>query len=439
MAAGIMQHAVLVPGTSKILFFEDGAGTYLFDPNAGTFKSETAGSNLFCAGQTVLADGRIMTLGGDQNGRPEDGTVNTNIYNPATDTWAQASAMHYLRWYPTATRLPDGRILATSGTASGVVQPIPEVYDPAHNTWTALTSAQNYIPPYPFMFVLPDGRIVQVGAFTNPTDIQVLNPANWTWSTVDPTVNDAGSAVMYQPGKILRAGSSGGPGTTSATSSAAASVLDMTAASPKLQNVAAMANPRAFLNMTVLPDDNVLVTGGDRTHYIYDSTGAVYAAESWSPVTRQWTTLASSKVPRYYHSTAVLLPDGRVVVGGGWGTTSTTDGKEHSYEIFSPPYLFKGPRPTITAAPGSVGYGNQFAVSTPDAGRIAHAVLVAPAATTHNFNENGRYVPLNFTANAGALTVGAPANADLAPPGPYMLFLVDQNGVPSVATWVTIH
>ena len=204
---------VLIPGTSKILFFEDGAGTYVLDTETGAFAAETAGNNLFCAGQTVLADGRIMTLGGDLNGEPEAGLVNTNIYNPATNSWTATAPMHYLRWYPTATKLPDGRILATSGTASGVVQQIPEVYDPASNTWTALPSATDFIPSYPFMFVLPDGRVVQVGSFTAPTDVQVLNPANWTWSTVDPSVTDAGSAVMYQPGKILRAGSSGFPGT----------------------------------------------------------------------------------------------------------------------------------------------------------------------------------------------------------------------------------
>ena len=440
MSAGIMQHAVLIPGTSKILYFEDGAGTYLLDPNTGGIKAEVAGSNLFSAGQTVLADGRIMTLGGDLNGEPAAGTTNTNIYNPGTDSWTAAAAMNYLRWYPTATKLADGRILATSGTASGAVQQIPEVYSPSANTWTALPSARDYIPSYPFMFVLPDGRIVQVGSFTDPTDVQILNPANWTWSTVDPTVTDAGSAVMYLPGRILRTGTSGFPGTAAQTSSAAAYALDMNSPNPRLRQVASMANPRAFLNMTVLPDDNVLVTGGNRNHQIYDQgAGATYPAELWSPTTERWTTLASNHVPRYYHSTAILLPDGRVVVGGGWGSTATPDGRQHSYEIFSPPYLFKGPRPTITSAPGAVGYGASFTISTPDATTITRAVLIAPSAVTHNFNENARYVPLNFTAGAGVITTTAPPNGNWAPPGPYMLFLVNNNGVPSVATWINVN
>ena len=137
-AAGIMQHSILIPGTSKILFFEDGAGTYVLDTSNGSFAAQTAANNLFCAGQTVLADGRIMTLGGDLDGEPAAGLPNTNIYNPASNSWATAAPMNYLRWYPTATKLPDGRILATSGTASNVIQGIPEVYNPAANTWTAV-------------------------------------------------------------------------------------------------------------------------------------------------------------------------------------------------------------------------------------------------------------------------------------------------------------
>src|SRR6516162_6832961 len=223
------------------------------------------------------------------------------------------------------------------------------------------------------MYVLPDGRIVQVGTFPSLTNVQVLNASNlanpqgWTWSTVDSSVTDAGSAAMYLPGKILRAGSSGFPGTAPQTSSANAYVLDMTAANPHLRQVASMANPRAFLNMTVLPDDNVLLTGGNRTHDISTAASATFPAELWSPDTEQWTTLASNQVPRYYHSVALLLPDGRVVIGGGWGGAGGANDRQRSYEIFSPPYLFKGARPTITSAPTDVTYGNSFTVTTPNA------------------------------------------------------------------------
>ena len=138
----VMQHAVLIPGTSSVLFFEDGAGAKILDTNTGAITPEPAANNLFCAGQTVLADGRVLVLGGDAAGNPQYGSVATNIYNPATGTWSAGAAMHAIRWYPTGTRLPDGRVLATDGTNSGVVQQTPEVYDPATNTWTLLSTVR---------------------------------------------------------------------------------------------------------------------------------------------------------------------------------------------------------------------------------------------------------------------------------------------------------
>src|SRR5581483_7224512 len=162
----VMQHAVLIPGTSSVLFFEDGAGAKILDTNTGAITPEPAGNNLFCAGQTVLSDGRVMVLGGDAAGNPQYGSVATNIYNPADGSFTPAASMHAIRWYPTGTRMPDGRVLATDGTNSGVVQQTPEIYDPANNTWTLLPASANLnIAYYPFMFVLPDGRLLEAGAF----------------------------------------------------------------------------------------------------------------------------------------------------------------------------------------------------------------------------------------------------------------------------------
>jgi Galactose oxidase-like, Early set domain/Glyoxal oxidase N-terminus len=436
----IMQHAALIPNSSRIVFFEDGAGASVLDPTTGQVEVEPAGSNLFCAGQTVLADGRIMVLGGDAAGDPQYGSVATNIYNPATDSWSFAAPMHSVRWYPTGTKLPDGRILATGGTSSGVTQQTPEIYNPVNNTWTLMATTANLdIAYYPFMFVLPDGRLLEAGSFNlGGVPVKTLNLATQTWSTVDGRAIAAGSATMYRPGKILRTGTPGGPGTASQTASTAAYTLDMTSASPSLLPTGSMANPRAFLNLTTLPDGNVLATGGDRTHDITNLNGAVYTAEEWSPSTGRWTTLASNHVPRYYHSTAVLLPDARVVVGGGWGGAGGDGVRQRTYEIFSPPYLFKGARPTITGAPAATGYGARFHVSTPDAASITSAVLIAPSAPTHNFNENARYVPMAFGASGDGLQLTAPPNANYAPPGAYMLFLVNANGVPSIASWIDI-
>jgi hypothetical protein len=127
-----------------------------------------------------------------------------------------------------------------------------------------------------------------------------------------------------------------------------------------------------------------------------------------------------------------------VLIGGGWGGAGGDGDRQRTYEIFSPPYLFKGDRPTITSAPGAAGYGSSFTIGTPDGSGISSVVLTAPAAVTHNFDENNRRVPLSFSVTGGALHVNAPANGNVAPPGPYLLWIVDGNGVPSVARWITI-
>ncbi len=209
----------------------------------------------------------------------------------------------------------------------------------------------------------------------------------------------------------------------------------MTQPSPAWRQVASMAFPRAHHNTTLLPDGTVLVTGGSTALDGYDVTKAVYEAELWSPETETWQTLARGTIPRLYHSTALLLPDARVLVAGsgndGPGLANQTRG-----QVFSPPYFFKGPRPTITAAPATAQYGSTFTVATPDAASIAKISLIRPGAVTHSFDEDQRIVSLSFTAGPGSLSVQAPANANLAPPGYYMLFIVNTAGVPSVAKFV---
>jgi hypothetical protein len=199
-----------------------------------------------------------------------------------------------------------------------------------------------------------------------------------------------------------------------------------------------MVYPRSFLNLTTLPDGTVLATGGETDKNGGNIANAVYAAELWSPQTQTWTTMASMHTPREYHSTAVLLPDGRVLVSG-MGSDFGQVPDEKNAEFFSPPYLFKGARPAITQAPAQIQYGSTFFVGTPDAASIASAVLIRTGAVTHFFDENARFVPLAFQQTAGGLTISAPANGNLAPPGYYMLFLVNSNGVPSVAPFVQIQ
>ena len=157
----------------------------------------------------------------------------------------------------------------------------------------------------------------------------------------------------------------------------------------------------------------------------------------WDPVTETWTTMARMQIPRLYHSTALLLPDGRVLAAGG-GRAFGKVTSQLNAEIYSPPYLFKGARPTITSAPTAIGYGSNFVIETPDVSSIAMVSLVRPGAVTHGYNQDQRFLSLTFTQTPGGLQVQAPANANLAPPGYYMLFVLDTDGVPSAASFVRL-
>jgi len=428
-------HSLLLE-TGKVLTWEDettSPASSVWDPTTSTFAPVPYTSmDLFCSGHAQLRDGRILVAGGHITNYV--GINNATLFDPIAETWSSAALMAYARWYPTVTELPDGRLLATSGAIScqGCNANTPEIYDPTANTWTQLTAATISLPLYPHMFVLPNGNLFVAGSYELPVAGMELNVSTQTWTTIDPNLYDGGSSVMYSPGKILKAGTSANSDSPYADSAATAYTIDLTQSSPAWKATSSMANPRTYLNLTMLPDGTVLATGGETTTNPFDLTKAVYAAELWTPSTGNWATLSSMQTPRVYHSTALLLPDARVLVSGGgqYGTGSTN---EFNAEIFAPPYLFKGPRPTITSAPSQLTYGQGFTVQSPNAANIASVVLIRLGTVTHAFNENQGFIPLTFTTTSGSLTPTAPANSNIAPPGFYMLFIVDTNGVPSVA------
>ena len=245
---------------------------------------------------------------------------------------------------------------------------------------------------------------------------------------------------MYRPGKILKTGTSVNPDLAVRPSASTAYVLDMTQSSPAWAQVPSMNFARTYHTMVMLPDGNVLVTNGGQTTDAVGVESAVIQPEMWSPATQTFTKLASMVSPRLYHSTALLLPDARVLVAGGGRFNDINEPTDQlSAEIYSPPYLFKGSRPTIGSAPSTVSYATNFSVSTPDASQISSVALLRLGAVTHAFDQNQRYVPLTFQQITGGLSVQAPGSPNLAPPGYYMLFIVNINGIPSVASMVKIQ
>ena len=423
---------------NKVLFYQDGATPTVWDYVLGTFTNIPGPADLFCSGHALLADGRVLAVGGYGESGTTIGIANAEIFDPVGQTWTSVPKMQYKRWYPNATTLSDGRILVTAGwqTSAHTNAGISEIYDPVANTWTSLINANNPFETYPFMYLLPDGRVIHIGGSEYATDTDVLDLNTTTWSVVDSHIVDGGSATMYLPGKFMKAGSAS-DSQNAGPSLNTTFVLDMTQPSPAWQQTASMAYPRSFLNLTTLPDGSVLATGGETDRNGGTIANAVYAAELWSPQTQTWSTMASMHTPREYHGTALLLPDGRVLVSG-MGADFGNVPDEKSAEFYSPPYLFKGSRPTISQAPAQIQYASNFFVGTPDGATIASVALIRTGAVTHFFDQNERYLPLIFTQTTGGLTVTAPVNANLAPPGYYMLFIVNNAGVPSAAPFVQV-
>jgi fibronectin type 3 domain-containing protein len=422
----------------------------LWNPSTGAFTSVPYSRNLFCAGHTQLPDGRTLIVGGHVSANA--GLADTTIFNPVTKLWTRGPDMAVTRWYPTALQLPNGRVFVYAGDNIVVDRPgqphafedasvdsLPEVYDPAGNTWQSLTGAKLTSPLYPYLFMLTDGRILDAGP---DTVTRTISPGIWSWQTVGTSGFDGGSAVMYRPNKVMKSGSWSDPdfaGAKQFDSTNRTAVLDMNAANPTWRETAPMNFGRAYHTLTVLPDGKVLATGGQSTSDGIKLQDAVLPAEIWDPATETWTTVAPLANGRLYHSTALLLKDGRVLVAGGGRTGPEDAVNQLSAEVYSPPYLFKAPRPTISSAPASVNVGSNFTVSTPNAASIQRVSFVRTSSVTHAFNMSQRYLELPFTAGSGSLTVQAPPNANHAPPGDYLLFLVDSNGVPSVGEVVRVN
>ena len=409
---------------------------YLWHPSSpGAFSQvPNAHTDVFCAGHSFLPDGKLLIAGG--HFETLGGVKDANIFNFASGTWSRVIDMAGARWYPTTLPLGNGHVVVVAGSDEHHHANLyPEVWDGAK--FRLLGGAPLEMPYYPWLHLGPDGRAFNAG----PEQVtRYLNPAGdgeWTYygNTTSGVHRDYGTSVMYEPGKVLIIGG-GDPPVKSAE------VVDLNAGTG-WQPTGPMQFARRQANALSLPDGRVLVVGGTSSPGFYDESGAVLTPEVWDPATGTWSALNDMKIPRGYHSTAVLLPDARVLAAGG-GRCGTCYVEHADAELFSPPYLFNADgsaavRPTITSAPTTVDRGQTFTVATPDAASIKRVTLVRLPSTTHAFNMNQGFTSLAFTATPTGLTVTAPANPNLVPAGHYMLFVLNGSGVPSVAKIVQLN
>jgi galactose oxidase len=433
--------------------------TYIWDPATRT-SSETKNQpilkdgtsvNLFCSGHTFLADGRLMVVGGHLF--DSQGVNQSCIYDPATDTWTAEALMNNGRWYPSAVTLPDGGVLVLSGSfASGPLQPPPNsnVVNPTPQVWRgtgwqSLTDFEDGLTLFPRFHIEPkQGRVFMSGAQgesffldTNGAGIWIPGPSRALG------LRDYAPSVMYDTGKVIFMGGGLDAGTNLPTNGA--ETIDLTAANPTWHPTSPMHFRRRQHNATILPNGMVLVTGGTQgvNFNDVDPGSPVRAAELWDPATGTWTVMAEEAVDRCYHATAVLLPDGRVFSAGGGeyapenNVANPAKDTHADAQLFSPPYMFRE-RPTFSGAPDQLFYGQAFELKVANAEAIGKVTWIRLASVTHSFDQNQRLNTLAFTKGDGALNVTAPANANICPPGHYMLFVVDGNGTPSVGHIVRI-
>jgi hypothetical protein len=451
-------HMHLLP-TGKILAWGRQDQPRVWDPESGTFTTVAADAMLFCSGHALMPDGRLMVSGGHLD--DDKGLAVTHFFTPSGDlgNWNNAGGalMAKGRWYPTVTVLPDGRVVTVAGRdATSTVVSIPEVWN--GSSWVQLTNASKSFPYYPRDFVAPDGRVFYAGEMVQTWWLDVnANGGTGKWTAGPshqwPYNRDYGSAIMYDDGKILYVGGGGDDHTNNPHSTIngsptnTAEIIDLNDASPSWSSTNSMEFRRRHLNATVLPDHEVLVTGGLSGGTFNDLSTAVQEAEIWNPSNGRWTTLASAQRPRGYHAVSLLLPSGEVLHGASGDANvpiflpnaGTPYPREMNHEIFTPPYLFKGNRPTITSVPSTVTYGQSFTVQTPYAAQITSVTWIRLPSVTHAFDQNGRLNTLSFSRTSEGLTVHAPASGNLAPPGHYMLFILNRNGVPSTGQIIRIQ
>ena len=451
-------------------------GAALLDLSSNKITTMPIGWDMFCNGMSIMQDGRVLINGGTKgygslavvgvNGEiPFTGLRNTSIFDPGTESFVDVAPTAHGRWYPTITELNDGRMMTTSGLndTDGNNNNTSEIWD--GQQWSAEIPGDPHIPDfpefgfplYPRMHLLPSGHVF----YSAPSSATIdFNPSSQTWTLVAwtgyPGPNDPngeriyGTSVLlpltpqnnYSPKVMIMGGDNPATDTTE--------LIDLSPAGAQLSAACPtyapcwvpgpkMAQARVEMEATILPNGKILVDGGSAKDE--DPSTASMKAEIYDPATNSFSSGGSNAFPRLYHNVQLLLPDGTVALAGGNPEQGVF---ENHIEIYQPSYLFKADgslatRPTIGAnTPASITYAGSFNVPTLDASSVASVVLMKAGSVTHSFDMDQRYVGLSFTASSGNLTVSEPPNSNIAPPGYYMLFLVNKAGTPSLASWVKV-
>ena len=398
----------------------------------------------------VLQDGTALIDGGTIQYDPFYGQPQAAIFNPATNTFTNTADMADGRWYPNLTTLGDGSVMAFSGLNEvGGTNTSVEFYTIGAG-WSQEYLAGWTPPTYPRMHLLPNGNVFYSGPGTSSA---LFDPATTTWTLDVANTNYSGTrtygtsvllpltpANNYDPMITIMGGNNPATNTTE--------IIDMGATTPKWVYGLNMSEARIEMNAVILPNGEILAVGGsvdDEDTDTLSLNADLFNLNSVNlnsnpPNLGTVSSAGANATERLYHSVALLLPNATVWLAGGNPERGTYN---NTMEIYQPPYLFTSTgalatQPTITSAPSSITYGNTFTVDTPNASSISSVVLVRNGTVTHAFGMDQRMVGMNFTVGSGSLTVTAPPNGNIAPPGYYMLFILNRSGVPSVAKMVRL-
>ncbi|HKU12797.1 MAG TPA: PA14 domain-containing protein [Steroidobacteraceae bacterium] len=439
-------HAVMTPDMRVMTYGTDGiarqTGYFIYDIwdiNAGlegghlTLDNVTA-TDIFCGSQVVLPQGgKVFLAGGDNwtgTGTTNTGNNNTTVLDLSSSVLSRGNNMNRARWYSGSTVLLNGEVLIQGGS-SGTDRPEVRALDGTFRLLSgADTSTLDFM--YPRNFIAPDGRVFGYDSagrmyYVNPTGTGGITTVGQFASQYRGS--DA-SAAMFRPGRILQFGGN----------SNGALVIDISAGgTPVVTPTQSMSSQRRLVNAAILPNGKVLATGGSAVNN--QLTGVNNSAEIWDPTSGTWTRGPDGQRPRLYHSMSMLLPDARVLVGGGGAPGPMAN---LNMEVYLPPYLYdatgaRAMQPRLTSAPADIDIGETFFVDFTDAADISRVTLVKTASVTHSWNMEQRFVELTFVRSGSRLRVQAPTRAADAPPGFWMLFALNESGVPSHARLLKVN